>query len=30
MVKLVGTASLVVQLPWKPSVTELPGAMEPL
>ena len=29
-VKLVGTASLLVQVPWMPSVTEPPAGMEPL
>ena len=29
-VKAVGVALLLVQVPWKPSVTEPPAAMEPL
>ncbi len=29
-VKVVGGASLLVQVPWKPTVTELPAAMAPL
>ena len=29
-VKLVGAVSLLVQLPWKPTVMELLGAMAPL
>ncbi len=29
-VKAVGAASLLVQVPWKPTVTEPPAAMEPL
>jgi hypothetical protein len=30
MEKLVGLASLLVQVPWKPSVMLAPGAMVPL